>query len=70
MVYDGYQALHIDVSGGIATVTIDNPPINLFDQSLYALLKAGEITEEDALLAADSANDLRLRMRGFSVDSA
>jgi twitching motility protein PilU len=41
-----------------------------FDQSLYALLKAGEISEEDALLAADSANDLRLRMRGFSVVSA
>ncbi len=41
-----------------------------FDQSLYALLKADEITEEDALLGADSANDLRLRMRGFSVVSA
>jgi twitching motility protein PilU len=41
-----------------------------FDQSLYSLLQAGEISEEDALLAADSANDLRLRMRGFSVVSA
>jgi twitching motility protein PilU len=41
-----------------------------FDQSLYALLQAGEISEEDALLAADSANDLRLRMRGFAVVSA
>jgi twitching motility protein PilU len=41
-----------------------------FDQSLYGLLQAGEISEEDALLAADSANDLRLRMRGFSVVSA
>jgi len=41
-----------------------------FDQSLYTLLKAGEISEEDALLAADSANDLKLRMRGFSVVSA
>jgi twitching motility protein PilU len=40
-----------------------------FDQSLYGLLQAGLITEEDALLAADSANDLRLRMRGFSVAS-
>jgi twitching motility protein PilU len=41
-----------------------------FDQALYSLLKAGEISEEDALLAADSANDLKLRIRGFSVVSA
>jgi twitching motility protein PilU len=41
-----------------------------FDQSLYNLVKAGEISEEDAMLAADSTNDLRLRMRGFSVVSA
>jgi twitching motility protein PilU len=40
-----------------------------FDQSLYGLLQAGEISEEDALLSADSANDLKLRMRGFSVVS-
>jgi twitching motility protein PilU len=38
-----------------------------FDQSLYGLLQAGLITEEDALLAADSANDLKLRIRGFSM---
>ena len=38
-----------------------------FDQSLYSLLQAGQISQEDALLAADSANELRLRMRGFSV---
>ena len=41
-----------------------------FDQSLYHLIQAGEITEEDAMLAADSVNDLRLRLRGFSVISA
>ena len=41
-----------------------------FDQSLYSLLQAGQISQEDALLAADSANELRLRMRGFSVVSA
>jgi twitching motility protein PilU len=41
-----------------------------FDQSLYHLLQEGLISEENALLAADSANDLRLRMRGFSVVSA
>jgi len=41
-----------------------------FDQSLYSLLQAGQISQEDALLAADSANELRLRIRGFSVVSA
>jgi twitching motility protein PilU len=57
-----------DLKGTMIAGTTDG--MQTFDQSLYALLKAGEITEEDALLAADSANDLRLRMRGFSVVSA
>jgi enoyl-CoA hydratase/carnithine racemase len=35
MEYDGYQALRVDVAGGVATVAIDNPPINLFDLPLY-----------------------------------
>ena len=30
-----YQALRIAVVDGVATVTIDNPPINLFDLRLY-----------------------------------
>jgi twitching motility protein PilU len=34
-----------------------------FDQALYDLYKAGEITYEDALLYADSANDLRLMIK-------
>jgi twitching motility protein PilU len=54
-----------------ATIAAGNTDgMQTFDQALYALLKAGEISDEDALLAADSANDLRLRMRGFSVVSA
>ena len=34
-----------------------------FDQSLYQLYSQGEITYEDALLHADSANDLRLLIK-------
>ena len=34
-----------------------------FDQALYDLYKAGEITYEDALLYADSSNDLRLMIK-------
>ena len=32
-----------------------------FDQSLFDLFEAGEITYEDALRNADSVNDLRLQ---------
>src|SRR3954454_22893180 len=35
MAYEGYEKLRVGVAGGIATVTIDNPPINLFDLGLY-----------------------------------
>ena len=34
-----------------------------FDQALYELYDAGEITYEDALAHADSANDLRLLIK-------
>jgi twitching motility protein PilU len=34
-----------------------------FDQALYELYKAGEITYEDALAHADSSNDLRLMIK-------
>jgi twitching motility protein PilU len=34
-----------------------------FDQALYALYRGGEITYEDALAHADSANDLRLMIK-------
>lgn len=33
-----------------------------FDQSLYRLYAAGDISEEDALRNADSSNDLRLNI--------
>lgn len=36
-----------------------------FDMHLLDLMKSGRISEEDALKFADSANDLKLRMRGI-----
>ncbi len=45
-----------------------------FDQALYELFKDGEITYEDALVHADSANDLRLMIKlgdeNLNYDSA
>jgi len=40
-----------------------------FDQALHGLYKEGLITEEMALLMADSPSDLKLRMRGFGATS-
>ncbi len=40
-----------------------------FDQGLYKLYQAGEITYEDALAHADSANDLRLMIKLASEDA-
>jgi enoyl-CoA hydratase/carnithine racemase len=46
-----YQTLRISVDDGVATVTIDNPPINLFDLGLYPEMAraAGELAEDDAV---------------------
>jgi twitching motility protein PilU len=41
-----------------------------FDQALYELYDAGEITYEDALSHADSANDLRLLIKLASESDA
>ncbi|MCY1293137.1 twitching motility protein [compost metagenome] len=41
-----------------------------FDQALFNLYSQGEITYEDALLYADSANDLRLMIKlGSETDA-
>src|SRR5947208_11828463 len=34
MAYTGYECLDIRVDRGVATVTIDHPPINLYDLAL------------------------------------
>lgn len=49
MAYDGYSGLRVAVDDGVAFVTIDHPPINLFDLTLIAEMDrlAGEL-ESDA----------------------
>jgi enoyl-CoA hydratase/carnithine racemase len=53
MTYEGYEALTVNVVDGVATVTIANPPINLFDLNLYA---------EMARLSAELAVDRDVRV--------
>jgi len=40
-----------------------NLGMKTFDQSLFDLYQAGEISYEDALRHADSANEVRLRIK-------
>lgn len=51
--YSGYQALGVEVDAGVATVTIDNPPINLFDLTLYRDMRrvASELATDAAVRA-------------------
>ena len=49
----------------IAIAQGDREGMMTFDQSIYQLYEQGHIDQEAALLAADSPNDLRLKMRGF-----
>jgi enoyl-CoA hydratase/carnithine racemase len=48
---DGYQALRVDIAAAVATVTIDNPPINLFDLTLYRDMRrvASELALDEAV---------------------
>jgi enoyl-CoA hydratase/carnithine racemase len=60
MAYDGYSALNVSVANGIARVTIDHPPINLFDLPLMLDLTnfGREVEADDAVrvVVADSNN--------------
>lgn len=48
MPYTGYESLRVGVDGGVAVVTIDHPPINLFDAVLIGdMLRVGEELERD-----------------------
>jgi enoyl-CoA hydratase/carnithine racemase len=48
MRYSGYEALRIVVDRGVAFVTIDHPPINLFDLALMGEIdRAGRALESD-----------------------
>src|SRR4051794_12738163 len=60
MTYDGYEALRVSVGDGIARVTIDHPPINLFDLPLMLELNrfGEEVAADDdvRVVVADSAD--------------
>lgn len=60
MAYDGYEALRITIGDGIARVTIDHPPINLFDLPLMLELdrfgREVEADESVRVVVADSAD--------------
>src|SRR5262245_46687362 len=57
MTYGDYQKLRVELRRGVATVWIDNPPINLFDLPLY--LEMQRVAEEVA--ADDAARVVLLR---------
>jgi enoyl-CoA hydratase/carnithine racemase len=60
MAHDGYETLRITVGDGIARVTIDHPPINLFDLALMLELdRFGREVSDDAsvrVVVVDSAD--------------
>ena len=60
MAYDDYSVLRVDIDGGVARATIDNPPINLLDLALLLDLdRFGREVEADAevkVVVLDSAD--------------
>ena len=60
MAYEGYECLRVRSEGGVATVTIDHPPINLFDLALIGEMdRVGRELEADAdvrVVVLQSAN--------------
>ena len=63
--YDGYRTLRVELDGGIATVVLDHPPVNLIDRPMYTELcrLSGELRDEpDARVVV-----LRSAVPGFFV---
>jgi enoyl-CoA hydratase/carnithine racemase len=60
MAYEGYECLRVRSADGLATVTIDHPPINLFDLPLIGEMdRVGRELEADAgvrVVVLQSAN--------------
>jgi enoyl-CoA hydratase/carnithine racemase len=60
MTYEGYECLRIRVEDGVAFVTIDHPPINLFDMALIQEMdRVGRALADDPdvrVVVLDSAN--------------
>lgn len=50
MAYDDYRAMRVEVDGGVARLTIDHPPLNLFDLTLI-----GEMDRVGRELEGDDA---------------
>jgi enoyl-CoA hydratase/carnithine racemase len=48
-----HEGLHVDVEDGVAFVTLDHPPVNLFDAVLIGSLSelAGELADDDQVRA-------------------
>jgi enoyl-CoA hydratase/carnithine racemase len=53
MTYDNWSAISVDIEHGVATVTIDNPPLNLLDGKLISDLRrfAARVREDDTVRA-------------------
>ncbi|TMA82428.1 MAG: enoyl-CoA hydratase/isomerase family protein, partial [Deltaproteobacteria bacterium] len=60
MAYEGYECLKVRVERGVAFVTIDHPPINLFDLPLMQEIDriGPEVEADDAVrvVVFDSAD--------------
>ena len=61
MAYEGYEVLRVEVEQGIATATIDHPPINLLDIPLIVELdrfgREAEADESVKVVVLESADD-------------
>ena len=61
MAYDAYQALRVEVMDGVATATIDHPPVNLLDLKLMFELDgfSREVEADDGVkvVVLESADD-------------
>jgi enoyl-CoA hydratase/carnithine racemase len=53
MAIQAHEGLHVDVEEGVAFVTLDHPPVNLFDAVLIGSLwgLAGELADDDEVRA-------------------
>ena len=60
MAYDGLTTMRVDIGDGVAHVEIDNPPVNLFDRTVYAEMVplVNELAADDSVRAVvfSSAN--------------
>ena len=72
MAYDGYSCLNFRLDQGVLFVTVDNPPINLFDlvlmQEIDRLGREIEADDDVKVVVFDSANpDFFIACNGFDI---